>query len=509
MVYDMAMTKAARVVRPTPPEMVSQESKSRKVGWRRIPKQLWALFGGIALVFGFLGLNAFDMLPAKRYTVLVPLYATTDEYLRFMRGERLSEFDREVSAELKAAIETARRRWVSGDGAEQTKRQELLDRVDFFFYPEGVSIPTYRSAFEKALAIQEQDKREVVAAIGHVTSTATEAHAEHYDDTDIPIILPLATATSLIDTLNSRSVEAIRLVPNNRKQAERIARYLLGKEEKIPTGWLPTDTPYPRALVVVDMSNPAYSTDLLDEFRNQFSRLPFKDAGGAEEPISHGQIVASIPVGAPGAVPLINGSLGELSPDALLLFGMTEQAMEVMAQAEAAGLSVRTGVLTDGAIDDYLLPRIQAVRQEGLRIRSLTRGNEETNGESAVLSNLLLAFPVSEREWVLMEEISQTRQTRMGHSLYVMDAAQILLDALSRFEQRTLKFGSGRRFIKEEFRRWKRNGSITVSFTHRPKHYMIDSRGESVVGCYYLWGMRESTSGELEWKLVTPGECPG
>lgn len=486
--------------------------------FRKVVGGLLASIALIAAIFTIIGRDIFDLRARvfpQKYTILVPLYSTTDEYLRFMRGES-PEFSREIATEVLAAVDLAKANWVNSVEAQQSDRVELMSRVEFFFFPEGVSDASYPRAFQRAMEIQKERDREVVASIGHVTSTATENYAALYADENLPLVLPLATATSLIDSLSSQGVEAVRLVPNNRKQAQRIARFLLGRETDLKEGWGVDGDHLPRVIVATDMSNSTYSSDLLDEFRNYFSRLPFKESQRyARGGVRHGQILASIPLGANSTGTLMASSLRELSPDALVLFGMTELALEVMAQAEAAGATAPLAVMTDGAIDDYLLPRVDAIRSEGRRIRSIQANGTEppVAGEKMIvtgLDRLLLSFPMSQDDWQRWETISTTTQPRMSHGLYVMDAAQILIDAIKRYEEGSLLTQRNpRRFIASEFRRWKQEGSITATLTHgRSRQYRIDSRGENLKDCYHLWGIEENDKGNLVWELLTPGECP-
>lgn len=497
------------------------EKKSAIYG---VARSIWTWIVALAALVGLFSVSILDVpdrLLPKTYAILVPVYTTAEEYQTFMRAESLKDalqlkpYAREISEEFRKAVELAKTRWEASERAS-----DLAARTVFLFFPEGVGdrdSGTYQSAFDHALTLAKRANAKVAGAIGHVTSTATEIYAPLYARENLSLILPLATATSLMDTLASRGVEAIRLVPNNRRQAESLARFLLNGGQPRPVS-LAARERWPRAVVVADMSNPAYSTDLLREFRDQFCRSPLVNAKEWDAP--HGQILASIPAGSPGVPALAAADLQSLRPDALVVLGMTEVALESLAQAEAAGLKARFTLMTDGAIDDYLLQRIHAIQRsapsgadpcdDGLAKELESKSAGEAPDSSELVpgaGRLILSFPMSETDRQTLQTLDLSPRYEMSHSLYVMDAATLMLAALDDYESGyPILRGTPRRSIRRWIRSQKTRGApVPVDLQN---NYIFTPRGESSTGCYHLWEIANGETGmNLSWTLVSEEQC--
>lgn len=411
------------------------------------------------------------------YRILVPLYASDGEYLRYLNsGGRFPEGDysRKVSKDIITTINATRDAWF--------REHPDLDktRVEFHFFPEGYDSASYRQAFVQATTTT---RSEVVAAIGHVTSSVTRAYGQLYGGEEIPLILPLATASNLPHYLTSTGdVPALlRLPPSNAAQAEMISDFLLRRS----TG--------PTVLIARDLSNPAYSNDLVDNFRTYFTQLPFSTARqtatvqrAAFDPyaVNHGRIFAVFPTGGESGGPVLNPLLSRLQTDALLLFGMTEPSLEALVQMKRSGVQPGHVFFTDGAVDEYLLPRIR---------RLVADPAFPLPHAGQAIEKIYLPFPLDEPMPSALRQVVgevanlDPRSLELTHSQYVSDAVQILLTVIFQDVERARE--PGRTIVARVFRNWIRNRKIEdVKFLYdEGKIYHLDGDGNSTNLQYHLY----------------------
>jgi hypothetical protein len=391
----------------------------------------------------------------RKYRVLVPMYASRQEYLDYINHD-LPTVQRKVARDILASIESAKRAWFQGN-SHLLPQNFNEDSVDFYCYPEGFDQESYENAFKKALYTSIKEKYDVIGVIGHVTSTVTRACGPLYAKRGLPIILPLATEKYLAAQLK-RSYKVpgvIRLVPNNSKQAERISKFLLEREAY-------------RAIIVKDKGNTAYSDDLVESFRYYYVRRPFEQ--GTERnnttklySVNHGRILSVISAGGEDERSIVNSVIENQQVDALIVVGMAESCLDILAQAREVGLKARFTLLTDGTVDEYLLPQFNRLindqtqdRTNGgshqkTEIESLDRSVEAPSDQaplheqSEAIDNgqsrpgkphrIYTVFPIDEpmfdklSEQVLNDN-AKGRSLKMTYSLYVVDAVQIFLTVL-------------------------------------------------------------------------------
>jgi hypothetical protein len=319
----------------------------------------------------------------------------------------------------------------------------------------------------------------------------------------IPMILPLATATSLTHNLRVLGVPAfLRLLPANDKQANFISSLLLN-----------APPPYAlRTIVIKDLSNKVYSEDLVESFRENYVQHPLAklQIDRAEHPTQtftdkFGRILSVVSVGGePGefTAPFLYAELGALKPDALVVFGMTNTSLETLAQATASKLNFRYVILTDGAVDEYLEPRIASLVG------------------SPQLKNIYLTFPLpcampSALDNILSKVLGDKSRSNfeLTHSLYVADSVFVVLSLV----EKGLESPNGepaKEFIIKSISNWKEaanNASgkaIELHFPYSDREYRIDRFGNTLNIEYHLFHLKVQNSSkskaglpvDFDWK---------
>lgn len=444
----------------------------------------------------------------RRFRILVPLFASNQEYLNYMKlpahaKYRIEDLSRKVSSDTAKTVNAARSAWLKSPNGVSLSSSFPADKVDFYFYPEGTNDDSYRRAYLKALDEAKNDGYEPVAIMGHVTSTVTLACGDIYrkitqennekakseDDKEklipLPMILPLSTATSLTYSLSLNDGPAVvRLPPANDRQTELISDFLNFKRAN-------------RVTIVKDLSNTIYSDDLIDSFHSHFVDEPFRNKSLLDQfQVQHGEILATVPAGGTSGEPFLHTGISSIRGDALLLFAMTEVSLETIAEARAIGFTAKYTLLTDGAIDEHLIPRANALISGQGRARAGVVPDSNT---------LYLTFPLDEPlpgklKGVLAEVPESNTQSSvsdpddpknlsMTHAIYVTDAVQILLTILYRNLMIAKNPSPGRDVISSIFHDWQRGGKIDgVSFSYDPERiYQIDAFGNSINMKYHLF----------------------
>jgi hypothetical protein len=454
------------------------------------PRVVSKLLSGFLFLIGISGISLLGImtwcsnkkLEERKFRVLVPLYASSQEYLQFLKGEGpyLGPYSRKVSSDVLLAVKKSKDFWFSQNRDKRLKP----DKIDFFPFPEGYDDATYRQAFAHAVKIAKANGFEIVGSIGHVTSSTTKAYGALYAEEGLPLVLPLATATDLAsDLTTSIDVPAVlRLPPTNAKQANVISDFLLDRD-----GF--------RVLVAKDLSNPTYSNDLVEAFRARFVRSPFSNLTNANgkkpSPFEifslskYGRILGVVPAGGDTGQPFAPPAVQIKSSDAILLFGMTEFAVETLMQAWAQGLQPRFTILTDGAVDEYLLPRLNGcLRDFPASAVPKAIGNRE----------IYLAHPIEERlprrlQPVFADLTDDERYSlEMTHAQYVVDAVYIYLtivndEIVAKRASRESKVAAA-----EVMRKWAQDGSIPVMFDYdRAWAYSLDVFGNSLNRDFHLF----------------------
>jgi hypothetical protein len=382
----------------------------------KIGKWMVWVFGAVAAaLIGIWVTDTYDWIRPKdhrTFRILIPLYATEQEFLNYLKSDGKypeNSYTRKVSIDIINTVNATADAWFS------KHPDQNRNRVELFFFPEGTNPEQYELALQKALDTEAV----VIGSIGHVTSSVSAAYGKLYAKHRIPLILPLATATNLPHYLTSTTkVPAVlRLPPSNEKQAAVISSFLLNKYSRGPS-----------AVLVRDLSNPTYSNDLVESFRVGFTRQPFRNAeslsGNAVDSVNHGRILATFPTGDVSDPPILNPVIERLRPDALLLFGMTEPSLEALIQMKASQLHPTDVFFTDGAVDEYLLPRLRRLMRDAPPESAPSFGN----------GRIYMTFPSENPKLpqFLIDELQPevAKNLELTHGRYVSDAVQIFLWAV-------------------------------------------------------------------------------
>jgi hypothetical protein len=431
----------------------------------------------------------------SKFRILVPLETRYTDYIKFVQnGDRLDpkNLDSRASKNINTAIDKALTQWKLDYPQDA---QKISADLDFFFFPEGSASDkeVAKKAFSKALEISKTENRQIIALIGNISSTSTQTYGEFCAEKQIPMILPLATATDLLHSL--RNVPAVlRLPPSNEKQADLIARFLLekavvdnGKRNAI------------RTLLVKDLSNKVYSDDLINVFRSLYVQNPLKqfadekNANGSSTK-QFGRIIGTIPIGIDATNPFLDTHISNPEADALVLFSMTDPALETLAQVQATKIKFPYIILTDGAVDQYLLERIGGVIPK-----------ED-------LPNIYLTFPLSCPMPSELDDLMGNTGYKDGldltHSIYVADSAYIALNLVKNGfianEQADLKG-----YLIKTIKEWSAKGSIEVP-VYKNRRYTTDSSGNCALYPYHLFQIKVTTgkNGEVIPRWEHAKMCP-
>lgn len=477
-----------------------------------------SIFGGIValitvLTFIFGWLTPDPSPPLRKYRILVPLQANSSEYSAFAQKEGNTTFEgrytNKASQNIREIVEAAKKQWRNDPIAKAVQDE---DDIDFYCFPEGNEGETesYERAFKHALRAAEAANREVVAVLGNVSSTSTLRYGEFCGKHRIPMILPLATATNLIHELEVLKVPAVlRLPPPNDKQAKVVSDFLLQQKNIQNT------------VVVKDLTNEAWSEDLVENFRENYVQKPLSDAN-AREAGKFGHIISVVPVGGAETQPFIYPILGSLKEeDALLIIGMTNASVETLTQAKTSKASYTYTILTDGAVDEYLDTQILSIQ-----------------GEQA-LPNLYLAFPIpcvmpeALKDYIEVEPNLKIDDFKMTHALYVADGAYIIMSMLNN-GLKTTPNASGRQIIIDAINKLKSDAkrteddmkarnempkepigqpiSIELPFNGADKRqYKIDKSGNNINASYYLYNIvAQLPTGKrtLDWRRAKDTPSP-
>jgi len=525
-----------------------EQAPSKRAAWKRV----WQLFLYTASIVGLISasinLNNCRLsrnrekeqqrIESSKFRVLVPLQASSKEYLDFMQMEPGASYDRDgkdgefsskVAQNIRDSIKAARETWFGLPNKKLDK-----DKIDFYFFPEGFDEKSYARAFERSLVEAHLAQRTVIALIGNASSSATTKYGELcgrqyielsteskkllldrgrekvelsaateellYEsgkpktsgvlEAKIPMILPLATATSLTHSLRVDGVPAaLRLPPANDRQAKFIAEVLL---KAIKPSAI-------RTIVVKDLSNPVYSEDLLEGFRENYVQHPLaeyekhkSEYPEQKPPNDFGRILSVISVGGkPGdlSAPFTYPMLTELKPTALVIFGMTNTSLETLAQVKASKLKFDYIILSDGAVDEYLASRIASMV------------------DPDQLKNIYLTFPLpcampAALDAILQQKFGQVRKRdfELTHALFVTDSAFVVLSLLEKLAEGGWA-KPAKQFVAETVADWRNSAKGSVSkaivaefppanvagFPPTKRDYMIDHFGNTTNLDYHLY----------------------
>jgi hypothetical protein len=444
---------------------------------------------------------------SRRIRVLVPLYATKKEFFGFVdmeEGKHLKlkkeSFTKKVSRDMMTAVEGASQKWFSlrrGNSGGLSDKQ-----VDFYFFPEGYAEDpkSFQTALAKALREANADGYDAAGVLGNITSTATveygkicgqknlditkdnEKSEQQNDVGQLPMVLPLSTASNVPQTLRGSDVPAVlRFPPDNEEQSKVLADFLLRQAKQ----------PVLRTVVIRDVSNRTYSNDLIDNFRDRYVESPLKEAqeitakipklkqGKLTDLITWGNMLAVLPAGGESGDPAIFAILEKLTPDAVLVCGMTDVSLETLAQVNSSQAKPKYVLLTDGAVDEYLLPQIA----------NLVSANSDPQ--------VFLSFPLETANPSSVEEVLKSNTTEkdrqnleMTHALYVIDSVYIILTLLDEGIFKNEYNDTSREILTREMKSLYENGPKDVGIkVPSGITYTFDAFGNSTNLKYRLFRM--------------------
>jgi hypothetical protein len=485
------------------------------------PKRFWETtwFQGIAFLSSITSIIAFVVFiqqcsaPAPRtianpkYTILVPLAATASESNTFLEKNDGSTFEapytNKASQNIRDIVEVAKKQWLNDNADKKLK----ADDIEFFCFPEGYDEDpdSFKKTFDRAMEIAKAKERKVIGVLGNVSSTSTLKYGDFCANPKekLPMILPLATATNLMQALKLKGVPAVlRLPPANDKQAFKISDFLL-KNQTYET------------VIIRDLTNETYSSDLIESFRENYVQRPLsvKDKSG--------EILGTISIGGKETSPFLYSSLaGKDGGNGLVIVGMTNSAIETLAQVKASTSKYKSIILTDGAVDEYL----------GERIKKIQSGEKSTS--------IYITFPTpcviskSIENYIQLKESlrNNKKDFEMTHSLYVADGVYIIMSALNREiterqgkpYQENEESGILTRFIEakkqeavkveEDLKKNpERKGlpgvniALDLPFQNFDnREYIIDKFGNNISAFYYLFKLNDDLNNEKQWVPVNP-----
>ncbi len=473
----------------------------------------------VPVVIGFL-LSAYNWAttkptpPFKKYRVMVPLQANSSEYSAFMQTEGPDatfegRYTNKASQNIREIVKAAKKQWFADPNVNRAALP-TSDDIDFFSFPEGHEgeKESYERAFHHAIKAAKDAQREVIAVLGNVSSTSTLKYGEFCGKYKLPMILPLATATNLLHELGVRKVPAVlRLPPPNDKQAKAVSDFLLQRDIQ-------------QTVVIKDLTNDAWSRDLVDNFRENYVQRPLSDQE-ARKAGKFGQIISVVPVGGPETQPFIYPILSGSEQDALLVIGMTNASVETLTQAKASKANFTYTILTDGAVDEYLDTQIISIQ-----------GKES-------LHNLYLSFPVpcvlpeALKSYIDVEAGLKVADFKMTHALYVADGAFIIMSMLNNGLKDNAD-ASGRQIIVDAINKLKSDAKqsedermargepqrdpvgqliiLPLPFnSSENRKYVIDKTGNNTNASYYLFNIVAGSSAgrtAIDWKRAKGSSSP-
>ena len=290
----------------------------------------------------------------------------------------------------------------------------LRDNIVFRDYVEGKDKDERIATAEKQIKMAANDGRPVVAVIGHTTSQATLDAAPAYARHQLPVLMPYATRTGIaaevcqVTSDKERVPRALSFPPSNKVQAKSIAAFLMKPSRGVHS-----------VVLFRDAANHAYSDDCGSEL---LKILESDTSGPGNTP--RVEIVGDIAVGGADGHWYVSQDVVNARADAFVVIAMTKPSLEIVrqvARSDPRGWP-KMIVLTDGAIDDNLIPRITpAVKTPDSTI------NVEGREVAKPFPRVFIAFPESDVQPGGYELVFTTPKaggkpvTGLSHAAYLAD----------------------------------------------------------------------------------------
>ncbi len=338
-----------------------------------------------------------SMLSVERVTILMPVQGDPRP-----TDESNLPFEDKISNDIVQTLSNAK-------SAFDLKNQVRDEKVKFVTYPEGRNADERLQIARAQIAQAASEKRPVVAIIGHTTSQATLDTSSVYADNGISVLIPYATKSGIAEEVSrpgangKRVPRALAFPPSNKSQAKSIADFLRDRGA--------------RSIVVFrDAANRAYS----DDCANELVKILENDAtADGKNPI---EVVADVAVGGEFGRWYNTQDVTLANADAYVIISMAKPSLEIVRQVVRSPFPTwpKFIVLTDGAIDDYLVPRISRTLQTHICIPPCKKDEEKFMKFPPVY----IFFPESDVQPKGYEAIfKQGNGVRgLSHSAYLTDA---------------------------------------------------------------------------------------
>jgi branched-chain amino acid transport system substrate-binding protein len=190
----------------------------------------------------------------------------------------------------------------------------------------------------------------LIAVVGHATSSTTKAGQEIYTRYDIPLFAPVATYSGL--TLGRQGDEnslARRLVPSNNQQAAQVGTLVERLKE---IGTINSN----RVILIYEIG--AYGTDLQQSIA---SILQSRNYVVEKFPIGKGTNIKSVS-------PLISSRLSSNTNIATVIFAGYSNMAKVVVKSVTGNVPGKPIILTDGSFDDNLLTEPLGLKRSNVYI---------------------------------------------------------------------------------------------------------------------------------------------
>jgi hypothetical protein len=395
--------------------METATSSTKHVRLGRVRRWLWR--GMVALVSTavltiltnwLIGIPS--LLAVQRVTILIPVQG--NERAPEMPGEE--PYDDKISNDIARTVDNA-------EIAYATRYPDLKrDSFVFRHYPEGGNAVDRRRIAEDEIRRAAEERRPAVAVIGHTTSQATLDTAAVYAKHELTVLMPYATRTGIaknvasVDAGGCKVPRALQFPPSNKAQAISIAKFLRSNNVR-------------SVVLFRDAANDAYSSDCADALvallENPEQPPP---STPPTAPVSRIEVVSEIPVSGGASRWYVTADVAAANADAYVVIAMTKPSLEIIRQTARAALKPKLIVLTDGAIDDNLIQRLQSsiptVKQKPFPLTSaaMVRAN------SAEFPPVVIAFPENEVTPTGYDAVfskgTEKAVRGLSHSAYLADA---------------------------------------------------------------------------------------
>lgn len=455
--------------------------------WLAVPRWLWLVVGA-PLILGLLGNWIWAQWPSwvgvEKVTVLIPVQGG----VKPGPYNPKEPYEQKISNDIATTIENAR--------LEFEVRNADVDRTRFEFlhYVEGTDADERRRIAREQVQRAAAAGRPVVCVIGHTTSQATLDAAPVYAEFKIPVLMPYATKTGIAEDVARLRVDgcsiprALAFPPPNKTQAESLARFL--RHHKIRS-----------VIVFRDATNRAYS----DDCANELVRLLEVDVPADAQPI---EVIGDVAVGGTSGQWYVTDAVKAANADAYVVVAMTKPSLEIVRQVTRSAATPKFILLTDGAIDENLIPRIAgSITATTKRTRANGAARLPESVDETTLSGppVYISFPESEVRPLGYDKIFARDKERsikgLSHSAYLADAVFLAYGVAAG----ALRNGATSRrvraiYVRELDRVMNRSdagGSILGAFSANGERiYKFDTSGSRTAGTEYtIYRIDPTTAG--------------